>query len=487
MTLLPTLFVLGKWLALDAIRREWPLTNSVAQVAERASRSAEPALAGAGARVAQRLRRPLVVAVVGRVSAGKSTLVNAILNTAVSPTAGGECTRVVYVFRHGTWTTAVARRRDGSPPLPVAFDGSRLAGTLPLPAAEIEHVEVTLTVPLLERATVIDTPGLASTNSETSAVTQRLLADSEHAAVSADALLFCVNGPIKDDEAEAVRAFRAGPGQVRLTSGSAVAILTKADEMSEDRRSTLKDAEKLARSMSEKHADIFGGVIPVVGLLAETATTGALQESHAWALAELARAWSVDLADGVLLHRQMFLEQPGPVGSDVRDALYRLLGRYGIAELLDALRGGTRPDAGALTAVARRASRYDEMEGRLRTALGPRADMLKAGAALQVLMDCARDVGDLGVYDDAQRLLDRPEMFPLQLLDMSRVLASGRVRPPRGLAEQAWMAVTVGLPRVRRREAAGYARDWRTWSALTDVAGRSVARVMVRAWQLAAE
>ena len=469
-------------------RPEWPLTDSVLKVAERAAASGDATLSAAGAAALLRLRRPLGVAVVGRVSAGKSTLVNAVLGTAVSPTAGGECTRVVYVFRHGDWTTAMAYPRDRSAAArPVRFEGSRLAAALPFPAAGIERVDVTLTVPILELATVFDTPGLASTNRETSAVTERLLDDTMDAAVAADALLFCVNGPIKEDEEEAVRTFRTGRSKVRMTGGSAVAVLTKADEMSEDRRRTLKEAEALAHRMSTSHADIFGGVFPVVGLLAETATTGALRARHVAALAELARAWTVDDATAVLLTEETFLEAPGPLDSDQRHELVGLLGRYGVGELLEVLRSAPRADAGALTEVARQASGLDQMEHRLRMTLGARADVMKAGATLQELMDCAYYVGDWDVYGAAQELLDRPEMFPLQLLDVSRQLAAERVQPPPGLAEQAWVAVTVGLSPVRPKEAAAHVAEWRSWSSLTDNAGRAVARIMIRAWQLAAD
>jgi hypothetical protein len=467
-------------------RREWPLSSSVIEVAEQAAMSRDAELATVGRQAVLRLDRPLAVAVVGRVSAGKSTLVNAVLGTAVSPTAGGECTRVVYQFRHSRWTSAMAYPRDGTDPQPVSFEGSRLSADLPFPAPAVERVEVTLTVPMLELATVLDTPGLASTDTENSAVTERLLGDTMNAALAADALLFCVNGPLKDDEAEAVRAFRTGRGRARLTGGSAVAILTKADEMSDDRRSTLKAADTLARRMSRSHADIFGDVLPVVGLLAETATTGALRERHAADLARLAAAWTVDDSAIALLKDEIFVETPGPVDSSRRTELMGLLGRYGIGELLEALRSGASADAGALTAIARDASGYDQMESRHSVVLGTRADVMKAGAALQELMDCAYAVGDHGVYGGAQRLLDRPEMFPLQLLELARQLASERVKPPRELAVQAWVAVSVGLTPVPPNEAAARAKEWRNWSALTDGSGRAVARVMVRAWQLAA-
>jgi hypothetical protein len=47
------------------------------------------------------------------------------------------------------------------------------------------------------------------------------------------------------------------------------------------------------------HADLFAGVLPVIGLLAEAARTGGLREHHARLLAELARDWSPE--DGCVL------------------------------------------------------------------------------------------------------------------------------------------------------------------------------------------
>src|SRR5580700_5297668 len=61
-----------------------------------------------------RLREPMRVAVVGRVKAGKSTIVNAMLGQRVAPTDVSECTRLVTWFRYGYPQRVVLELRDGT-------------------------------------------------------------------------------------------------------------------------------------------------------------------------------------------------------------------------------------------------------------------------------------------------------------------------------------------------------------------------------------
>src|SRR4051794_28115346 len=101
------------------------VTAEVAKLAARAEQSPDQRLAEAGRHSAERLRQPLRAAVVGRVSTGKSTLLNALLGASVAPTDGRECTKVVHVFRHDRHYTASLVPRSGRERTPVSFDGSR--------------------------------------------------------------------------------------------------------------------------------------------------------------------------------------------------------------------------------------------------------------------------------------------------------------------------------------------------------------------------
>jgi hypothetical protein len=64
---------------------------------------------------------PLRVAIAGRVKAGKSTLLNALVGERLAPTDAGECTRLVTTYREALGYQVVAIGRDGAAE-PVAPD-----------------------------------------------------------------------------------------------------------------------------------------------------------------------------------------------------------------------------------------------------------------------------------------------------------------------------------------------------------------------------
>ena len=462
------------------------LTTAVITLAAGAERSRDPQLARAGRRCVQRLRSPLRVALVGRAKTGKSTLLNALLGTAVAPTDAGECTKVVHQFRHDRFTTAALVTRTGRPPMPVYFTDSRLPTQLPLPATEIKYVDVTLPVRRLRAATLIDTPGLASTDTDISDVTTRMMDDTNESAAHADALLYCVRDALQQDEAAAVRDFRRGTGARRLSAVTAIGVLTQADKFGGDPSTAWPRAVEMASRMSQRHADLFAAVVPVVGLLAETAVTGALRERHARALGQLAAAWSPDEQQFALSDPDLFVTADGPVSAEMRRELLGLLGIYGVGEAVSTLRRGTSAQATALTELASAASGITEVHRQLRPSLGGHADLLKAAGALDELLHAARRAGDHRVHDAAQAMLDQPAMFPLQVVEMAQVLAAGDVMlPPRAL-DQVRVAVQTGLPPASRAEVDRAVGQWNNWEKLTDANGRRIARVMKRAWKLAA-
>ena len=92
--------------------RPTDLATEVRRIADEALRVArgtnlEPVVAQAR----RRLDEPLRVAIAGRVKAGKSTLLNALVGERLAATDAGECTRIVTWYRHALGYRVVADLR----------------------------------------------------------------------------------------------------------------------------------------------------------------------------------------------------------------------------------------------------------------------------------------------------------------------------------------------------------------------------------------
>ena len=68
------------------------------------------------AELARRLDEPLRVAIAGKVKAGKSTLLNALVGEELAPTDAGECTKIVTWYVDGIAYRVTLHPNDGTPP-----------------------------------------------------------------------------------------------------------------------------------------------------------------------------------------------------------------------------------------------------------------------------------------------------------------------------------------------------------------------------------
>src|SRR2546422_847347 len=80
--------------------------------------SARGAVAGSPAEddvlaIERRLHEPLRVAIAGKVKAGKSTLLNALIGEQLAPTDAGECTRVITWYQDGPTYRVTVEPHDG--------------------------------------------------------------------------------------------------------------------------------------------------------------------------------------------------------------------------------------------------------------------------------------------------------------------------------------------------------------------------------------
>ena len=193
-------------------------------------------LAGSGfesdlAAIEDRLTGPLRVAIAGRVKAGKSTLLNALVGARVAPTDAGECTKIVSWYRNGQLYQVDAVLHDGSR-RQLRF--TRQEGSLDvelgdLTEAEIDHLDIQWPTSRLERITLIDTPGLQSLNDENSRRTRDFLEVESDEGSAVDAVIYLMRHLHTTDVAF-LDAYmdRTVPESSPV---NAVAVLSRADEI----------------------------------------------------------------------------------------------------------------------------------------------------------------------------------------------------------------------------------------------------------------
>jgi hypothetical protein len=336
----------------------------------------------------RRFDEPLRVAIAGKVKAGKSTLLNALVGEQVAPTDAGECTRVVTWYRDGTVPRVVLHPHRGTPrPLPVRrHDGALTIDLDGTPAEQCERLVVDWPAQSLRSTTLIDTPGLASTSTAVSQRTVDFLdpEDGQDTPTEADAVVYLMRH-VHARDAAFLEAFR-DRGVARSAAVNAVAVLSRADEIGGGR----VDAMFSARGIAARYRTdptvrgLCQNVVAVAGLLAETGRT--LRQAEHTALAALARVPRDDLERDLLSVDRFLRAGQDDGGSDAvaPAARERLLDRFGIfgIRLSTSLirQGADTPAALATELVARSGLR--ELEQVLHTQFTERRDVLKARSAL---------------------------------------------------------------------------------------------------------
>lgn len=395
--------------------------------------------------VARDIGEPLRIAVVGRVNAGKSTLVNALIGRRVAATDDSETTRIVTHYVQGSPERGMLVLTDGTT-VDLPLDRGRAVEPLPVDAALVDHAVVVLPERALEGLALIDTPGVGTRTESNVTATRAGVID---AATRPDALLYVFQDLPLADDAAFLADFRAAAGS-SAGSATVLGVLSRADQFGEGAwaaRDPLEAAREHAAAIAAQRTGDFADVVPVAALLAESALTGRVTEDTAHALAEL---------DGVDDATLRF--------GGGHDELRRLLGDYGV-------RFGRHPatqGASALIRWLRDTSGLDGVSSALEHLHIRRHRQLKAAAALRRLRASAQGAP---VLMDVVRLISEAEVHP-------------DLHPLRELA--AWEAVRARQPgaavahELERQLAAEYDTD-----AVGAPADASDAEVADRALRLA--
>jgi hypothetical protein len=460
------------------------------------------------------LREPVRIAVAGRVNAGKSTLVNALVGQIVAPTDVSECTKMVTWYRYGSPQRLEIVMRDGTRRRERLGTGGRLPSELGVDHTEVRRLEAWLANDTLRSMTLIDTPGLASLNAELSAATEDLLGTNQATAVTeataateatavADALVFIFNTEIRPDEAAAIRSFREASGGPGGAVGNAIGVLSKADKLGAG-TGWWDTAQRLAKRQAEQMQDDLVTVVPLVGLIAETTESAQLTQRDGVNLVQLAGMDPASLAL-LQLSATKFISGDAPVSAEDRDRLLRLLDLQGIGVAIELIREEGLSGAAAIRRALSDRSGIGELKSLITETFRGKGEALKIRSALQAferLCSAPPDDADLAalhpVADDIERLRLAPVLHQVAEVEAFVLWSSGAVALPDELSAdlirmatgvtpgERLGAVSEADPDLRQAALEGSAR-WHGRLVAATAGQARIARVMWRSYALAYE
>ncbi len=451
--------------------------------------------------IRSRLDGPLRVAIAGRVKAGKSTLLNALVGERLAPTDAGECTRIVTWYREAVGYEVRARLRTGAVrDLHFNRDGGSLEIDLgELGIDEVERLEVGWPSAALRSTTLIDTPGLASIDVSTSQRTEAFLGGDDDSTAKADAVVYLMRHLHRRD-VDFLETF--SDHTLALASPvNAVAVLSRADEIGAGRLDALDSARRIADRYRQDATlrTLCASVVPVAGLVAETGLT--LREDEFAALRVIATSDAEELNRLLVSVDRFCASGASELAPAVRHDLLARLGLFGVRFACRAIRSAQVSTASELAGSLVAASGLSELEELLTDLFAGRARLLKARSALHALRAVAREL--TAIDDERGRALEadveriEASSHEFAQLRLVHLVVSGIVAFDAGEADEVNRLLVVGSLEERAGCAVGASATavrsasleavdrWRRRGAhpRTDVETREACEIMARSYE----
>lgn len=245
-------------------------------------------------RLAAQVKDPCVVAIVGRVKAGKSTFINTFLGETDAARVGTtETTATITYFRYGTPDDAARPVRchwrgggyaDKDKDFLNSLQGND-AETLRR-SESIAYLEYFLPNPHLEQATLVDTPGTGAVVDEHQNVTAEFMQlsrqlrerhheETERIGSSADAVIYLIGPVARATDQSFLEEFAQATGG-RSRAINAIGVMAKIDLQPE----VMARRQELAEKISLQLKDSLNTVVPVSAELRRTLDV-LLENDHA--------------------------------------------------------------------------------------------------------------------------------------------------------------------------------------------------------------
>ena len=371
------------------------------------------------------LAAPLRVAVAGRVSSGKSTLVNALVGGDVMVTGVAPVTFAVSVLSYAETPSLTVHFTDGraAEPQPVTrladFTAREVSGKTKMTA--VDHVEVRGAYPYLRQFDLVDTPGFDSPHQADTDTAMRALGTTAEAVTTAsaeqlraaDAVVAVLNAAVSGADADVLRRFHSDGSGFTSTPITSIAVLTKAElhwpgEIGQKMGDPLDVAARHAQRIMAwpETARLFHEVRPVCSKVGAAAATFTADD-----FCDIAKLANGDLAtlDKRLGNHRAFATRPYddlPVPADRRLGLVERFSPYGLSLACRLVRDGVDSPAELRRELDER-SGMAALRAKISDRFAARSDLIKLGRIIEAVRDIpARlpagvDPRDRGAIEDA--------------------------------------------------------------------------------------
>lgn len=358
-----------------------------------------------------KLHEPLQLAIIGKISSSKSTLVNAILGKEEVMTTGQmEVTYNVGWLKYGSpENEIIIHHKDGSPELrksPQEFTSWSLDDASKRELIDnVSYIETFDDAEILREINIIDTPGLDAVRGQDSKNTLDFLNK-----VRPDAVIMMFTHSVAESTLDVVREFNKGGNFNPL---NAVGILSKIDvlwmEDSAGEKSALKIGRRIAenkmKSIPALKKTLFN-IYPISSLLFLKSRT--IGNDILESIRRLAGS-DEDLLSCAMLSAQDFLDEDYAltIGTEERKFLLKNLDLYGISLLTDLFRKDPNADLDDARKLLYEESGAKEFISVLHNHFGNRSRLIKLESIYQHLQHVIlAERGRLNHDADKSRMLD---------------------------------------------------------------------------------
>lgn len=339
-----------------------------------------------------RMREPMQLAIVGRISSSKSTLVNAILGKAEVVRTGHEAE---------TFNVSWLKYGDDNAPIIVHFKNGQKQiiernewaewashqGQQSL-KTEVKYIEVTSSYEMLKRINIIDTPGLDATSKVDSENTTEFLKT-----VNPDAVILLFSKSLSEDTLKLIKEFQNSETNISFSINpmNALGALSKVDmnwDIVRDKDPIAASENAIKRTLSSRSDvnKVLFRILPISALMGLASSIITIDDKASFekiAKLDEKNITRLFISPEFFVQDYDFIE----LSKTRREELVLKYGLYGIYVCMRAIQGNAEATLLDLSKALRIQSGFDTFIKLVVSHFGDRAQLLKAQRGVMKLLE----------------------------------------------------------------------------------------------------